>query len=127
MDGVGTPIIGRPRPLSGQRRAPNVYTVSCEEPDIWSLDEATAAHLARATLRLSAALRDAVKPEGLNVIQSNGVAATQTVFHLHVHLVPRWEGDAMGAIWPEETNYSEASKDEMRERIRQACSPLGDR
>ena len=64
-------------------------------PDIWSVDEDAAGHLARATVRLAAAVREAVKPEGLNVIQSNGAAATQSVFHLHVHLVPRWEGDAI--------------------------------
>lgn len=63
-------------------------------PDIWSLDEDTAAQLARVTVRLSNVMRRALQPEGLNVIQSNGEVATQTVFHLHVHVVPRWEGDA---------------------------------
>ncbi len=33
-------------------------------------------------------------------VQSSGAAATQTVPHLHVHLVPRWAVDAMGPIWP---------------------------
>lgn len=89
--------------------------------DIWSLSEESAAHLARATVRLAAAVRGAVEPEGLNIIQSNGEAATQTVFHLHVHLVPRWEGDAMGPIWPQQTNYSETEKDRTRDRVREAC------
>lgn len=44
-----------------------------------------------------------MSPDGLNIIQSNGAAATQTVQHLHVHVVPRWEGDAMGQIWPPES------------------------
>lgn len=69
-------------------------------PDIWELPEADAAHLSRAVLRVAAALRAAVAPDGLNIIQSNGAAATQTVPHLHVHLVPRWAADAMGPIWP---------------------------
>lgn len=90
-------------------------------PDVWSLSEETASHLARATVRLAGAVREAVEPEGLNIIQSNGEAATQTVFHLHVHLVPRWEGDAMGPIWPEETDYSETDKDRMQGRLRDAC------
>lgn len=93
-------------------------------PDIWSIDEDVAAHLARATLRLAGAIREAVVPEGLNVIQSNGEAATQTVFHLHVHLVPRWGGDAMGPIWPEETDYSESQKDYAMMRIREACRQI---
>ena len=90
-------------------------------PDIWSLSEEKAAHLARATVRLAGAIREAVHPEGLNVIQSNGEAATQTVFHLHVHLVPRWIGDAMGHIWPEETDYGEAEKDQTLAAVREAC------
>ncbi|WP_210115807.1 HIT family protein [Acidipropionibacterium timonense] len=88
--------------------------------DIWSVSEETAAHLATATVRLALAIRAAVHSEGLNVIQSNGEAATQTVFHLHLHLVPRWSDDAMGPIWPEETNYTETAKDEMQQRIRTA-------
>ncbi|MGV7921493.1 HIT domain-containing protein, partial [Mycobacterium kansasii] len=77
--------------------------------DIWGLEPEESAELSTAVLRLSTALRSALLPEGLNVIQSNGEAATQTVPHLHVHLVPRRSGDAMGPIWPPETDYSEAS------------------
>lgn len=94
-------------------------------PDIWSLSDETAEHLARATVRLAAAVREAVEPEGLNIIQSNGEAATQSVFHLHVHLVPRWDGDAIGPIWPEETDYSERAKAQMQDRVRQACREIG--
>lgn len=47
---------------------------------------------------VATALRDALAPDGLNVVQNNGAAAGQTVFHYHVHLIPRWEGD--GAIQP---------------------------
>lgn len=69
-------------------------------PDIWELPEQTAAHLSRTVLRVAAALRAAVTPDGLNIIQSSGAAATQTIPHLHTHLVPRWAADAMGPIWP---------------------------
>ena len=93
-------------------------------PDIWSLSEDTAAHLARASIRLAAAVRLAVEPEGLNIIQSNGKVATQTVFHLHVHLLPRWAEDAVGPIWPMETSYSEAAKDQTLAAVRRACGEL---
>lgn len=92
--------------------------------DIWSLGEDIAAHLARATVKLSTAVRDAVEPEGLNIIQSNGEAATQTVFHLHIHLVPRWNNDAIGPIWPPDTNYSDDTKDDMWMRILAECSRI---
>lgn len=80
-------------------------------PDIWTLDPDLASQLSRASLLLCDAIREAMGPDGLNVIQSNGAAATQTVQHLHVHLVPRWDDDQMGPIWPAETHFPEASKD----------------
>lgn len=90
-------------------------------PDIWMLDRSTAERLADATTRLAAAVKRAVNPDGLNVIQSNGSAASQTVFHLHIHLVPRWEGDPIGHIWPPESNYSEKEKDDAWEALRVEC------
>lgn len=88
-------------------------------PDVWALNEDTAAHLGRAVVRLSRAVRTAVEPQGLNIIQSNGEVATQTVLHLHVHLVPRWRNDAVGRIWPPESSYSESEKDHTWERLRE--------
>jgi histidine triad (HIT) family protein len=86
-------------------------------PDIWSLDESVANNLAAATLRVSSAIRSALSPDGLNVIQSNGEAATQSVLHLHIHIVPRWHGDAIGPIWPPTTDYSDEQKNDALERI----------
>lgn len=85
--------------------------------DIWSLPEKVAAALARVSLRISRVVRDAVAAEGLNIIQSNGAVATQTIFHLHVHIVPRHQGDKMGRIWPEDTDFDESEKDQTQARI----------
>ena len=90
-------------------------------PDIWTLPEDVAAHLGKVTVRLASAVKRAVKPDGLNIIQSNGSAATQTVFHLHVHLVPRWENDAVGRIWPPGTDYTDKQKDDAWERLKAEC------
>lgn len=90
-------------------------------PDIWSVDHDLAAHLGRATVDVAAAVKRAMKPDGLNIIQSNGDAATQTVMHLHVHVVPRWEGDQIGRIWPPESGYSEFQKDKAWDAIRAEC------
>ncbi|QIK50344.1 HIT domain-containing protein (plasmid) [Gordonia terrae] len=88
--------------------------------DIWGLRPEESTELSTAVLHLSTALRSALLPEGLNVIQSNGEAATQTVAHLHVHLVPRRSGDTMGPIWPPETDFTEDSKDDALGRVRAA-------
>ena len=86
--------------------------------DIWNLDEATAIHLASATLQLAHAIRSALTPEGLNIIQSNGQAASQTVPHLHVHLVPRWAGDDLPDLWPQTSPTSAQDQAQALEQIR---------
>src|SRR3990167_3263701 len=42
------------------------------------------------------AVNAALKPDGIVVTQFNGAPAGQTVFHLHVHIIPRWEGVPLG-------------------------------
>ena len=68
--------------------------------NLYELDEAQAGAVARATVKISKALRAAFQPEGLSVYQANGKAAGQTVFHYHVHLLPRHEADGMELTWP---------------------------
>ena len=55
-------------------------------------DPAIFAPLLRTVQRVGRALVEALKPDGLVVTQFNGAAAGQTVFHPHVHLIPRWQG-----------------------------------
>jgi histidine triad (HIT) family protein len=50
--------------------------------------------------RVARAIRDALRPDGLNMLQANGAAAFQSVPHFHLHLVPRWQGDGKGFDWP---------------------------
>ncbi len=49
----------------------------------------------RIVKRVAGAVREAVNAEGINVIQSNGRAAYQMVDHFHVHVIPRFQGDAI--------------------------------
>jgi histidine triad (HIT) family protein len=51
--------------------------------------------VASATHKLTAAVKKALNPEGINLMQLNGKAANQVVPHLHVHIVPRWFGDGL--------------------------------
>ena len=68
--------------------------------NLYALDDAQAAAVARSCARVARAIRDAFSPEGLSVYQANGKAAGQTVFHYHAHLLPRHAGDGMELIWP---------------------------
>jgi histidine triad (HIT) family protein len=68
--------------------------------NLYALDDAQAGAVLRAAARVARAIRDAFAPQGLSVYQANGAAAGQTVFHYHVHLVPRHAGDGMALTWP---------------------------
>jgi len=68
--------------------------------NLFELDDVQAAAVARASVRIVRAIRDAFAPAGLSVYQANGKAAGQTVFHYHVHLLPRHEADGMELTWP---------------------------
>src|ERR1700759_4270025 len=48
------------------------------------------------TQRVARAVRTALKPDGVFVAQFNGAVAGQTIFHLHFHIIPRWDGVALG-------------------------------
>lgn len=92
--------------------------------DIWELDAAEAELLAVATLRLAHALRAALSIDGLNVIQSNGDAATQTVPHVHVHLVPRRVGDPRILTWPSHGAESQEEMDQTLRKVQGHLAPI---
>jgi histidine triad (HIT) family protein len=68
--------------------------------NLFEMDEEQAAAVARTCNKVSKAIQKAFTPEGLSVYQANGKAAGQTVFHYHVHLLPRHAGDGMELTWP---------------------------
>ena len=62
--------------------------------------------------RMAAAMTEALGCDGFNIVQNNGEVAGQTVFHFHMHLIPRYNGDQAGITWkPGEL------KDEVRDEI----------
>lgn len=83
------------------------------------LDPADVPGLGRAVLLVGRALRAVLSPEGMNVITSAGIAASQSVMHLHVHLVPRWTGDAVGEIWPSKAPTPERALEGVADRLRE--------
>ena len=85
--------------------------------NLYALDDEQAAAVARTSARVAGAIRDAFAPAGLSVYQANGAPAGQTVFHYHVHLLPRHEGDGMELIWPVK-NPPRAMLEEYAARIR---------
>ncbi len=94
--------------------------------DFLAADVATFTAVTTAALRVARAVRQVVAPEGANLITSAGAAATQTVRHLHLHVVPRWHGDPMGTIWPPRGKGAVAPghRLDFLEQIRHACETV---
>lgn len=83
-----------------------------------------AEELARGVLRVGQAIYESLDPEGMNLITSAGSAAEQTIFHLHLHVVPRWHRDGFGSIWPPKHRYRDQQLQQLASRIREACEDI---
>ena len=88
-------------------------------------DEETIAHLMRVAHRLAAALRaSGLRCEGVNLFLADGAAAMQEVFHVHLHVFPRWRGDGFGLRFgPDYVTRPRAELDAAATAIRRALDP----
>ncbi|MCY4402637.1 MAG: HIT family protein [Candidatus Poribacteria bacterium] len=67
--------------------------------NIFDIPTEVASKIMEAAIPLATAIREALNPDGLNLIQNNEPAGFQTVFHFHLHLIPRWETDSLQPLW----------------------------
>lgn len=67
--------------------------------DLLSIDPRQLSAVAVSAQRLAARMKERLGADGINVINSCGAAAWQTVFHFHVHLIPRYQGDPLRLPW----------------------------
>jgi len=67
--------------------------------DLLDLDEGGAQLVMRATHRVARLLDERLSPAGLNVVQATRAAAWQTVFHMHMHVIPRYDDDGLTPPW----------------------------
>jgi len=93
-----------------------LVAVKSHAENLYELDDARAAAVFRSAARVARAIRAAFAPQGLSVYQANGKAAGQTVFHFHLHLVPRHDADGMNLTWP--------AKNPPRERLEEAAEKI---
>lgn len=88
---------------------------------IFDIDAGDAEAVMRAALKIAPALKEAVGADGLNLLQSNGRAAWQTVDHFHLHLIPRWADDSL--VSP--GTSSKADPDDLRATAELISRALG--
>ena len=67
--------------------------------DLYELPDETASKALILAKEMAAKITDALDCEGLNLVQNNGEIAGQTVFHFHMHLIPRYKGDTVKVGW----------------------------
>ena len=68
--------------------------------NLYDIDEKTLGRAALLAKKMVTKLTDVLGCDGYNVVQNNEPCAGQTVFHFHMHLIPRYEGDNVGLGWP---------------------------
>lgn len=87
--------------------------------NIFEIDERSMAAVASLQRRVAHALRKWRRPDGLGVYQANGAAAGQTVFHYHVHLLPRKQGEPMTFH-----GRAQADRDQLARMAREIAAAL---
>ena len=81
--------------------------------NIFETDATTAEQLFSRVPKVANAIKEAFHPVGLNMLNNNEEAAGQSVFHLHIHLIPRYgSDDGFGAKW--ETHTEDYSNEDLQ-------------
>jgi histidine triad (HIT) family protein len=98
---------------------PGHVLVACKShvENVYGLEDAQAAAVFRSVARVARAIRAAFDPPGLSIYQANGRPAGQTVFHFHLHVLPRHDADGMQLVWPVK-NPSREKLEEYAAQIR---------
>jgi len=79
--------------------------------NVFEMNEETAGKLFVLATKVARSLKKELNLEGLNIVQNNGTIAGQTVFHFHMHMIPRYTGDTVNVGWkPGEADMDELSK-----------------
>lgn len=85
--------------------------------DVFGLDEQTASRAMIVVTKVAKALKEELNCDGINVLQNNGTVAGQTVFHYHIHIIPRYKEDGVSIAW-EYQSYEEGEAKELGESIK---------
>lgn len=84
--------------------------------NIYEIPEELAAKAIVLAKKMAGIMTEALGCDGFNIVQNNGEAAGQTVFHFHMHLIPRYNGDDAGFGWKTK-ELDEATKEEVLAKV----------
>ena len=80
--------------------------------NIYEISDELAAKAMILAKKMARVMTDALHCDGFNIVQNNGECAGQTVFHFHMHLIPRYNGDSVGITWTPGTLTDEGNSEE---------------
>lgn len=86
--------------------------------NLFELDELEVSKALLVAKKLAAAIQKTLQCDGINILQNNGSAAGQSVFHFHIHLIPRYEEDGVTIPW-KSLSYSDGEAFELANKIHQ--------
>lgn len=69
--------------------------------DLFEADDEVLGEALKLAKKLGATVKKALNCDGINIVQNNGEAAGQTVHHLHIHIIPRYNGGDRIVTWPQ--------------------------
>ncbi|MFT4143258.1 MAG: HIT family protein [Mobilitalea sp.] len=67
--------------------------------NLFELEEEVASKALLIAKKVAGAVKEELNCDGINLLQNNGEAAGQTVFHFHIHIIPRYQGDTVKMKW----------------------------
>jgi histidine triad (HIT) family protein len=105
--------------LDASPNAPGHTLVVPKKPatNVFDADDETWAAVMRTVRKLAPVIRDAVGAQGVNINSNHEAAAGQEVFHLHIHIIPRFSDDGLKFDWPHQQFGAEKMK-EIADAIR---------
>lgn len=84
--------------------------------NLYEIDDEVAARAFKLAKKMVIKMTDVLGCDGYNIVQNNGTAAGQTVFHFHMHLIPRYENDNAGFGW-NTGELTDADKEEILAKL----------
>lgn len=87
--------------------------------NLYETEDAALAHIMVVTKKLAIAIKKALNADGINIEMNNDPVAGQIIFHTHIHIIPRFEGDGF-THWHSPRGYHEGEADEVKQKIQNA-------
>lgn len=85
--------------------------------NIFELNQDLAGKIFAVVPKVATAIKEELGCDGMNILQNNGVEAGQTIFHLHIHFIPRWKEDSVNIKW-KPLSYADGEAAALADAIR---------